>query len=585
MDAKYHHEWALEILSGNFWGHEVFFRAPLYPYLLAFLYKISGTSIAFAIFFQQIIGMGTAVLVYLLARQFFVRGVSLLAGVLAALYWPFVYFEGDLLIVTLIVFLDVLALILLIKSMRTGRTRMFLTAGLVLGLSALARPNILILLPVVPLAFHMFERSGAGHRAAASQQWLKGTLLVYVAVVCVILPVVVRNYIVGRDIVPIASQGGVNFYIGNNPQSDGRTAIVPGTRWDWWGGYEDAIRIAETARGRPLRPSEVSNYYFEQGLAFVFGSPDRSIPLLGRKFGMFWAGGERSNPKSISFFWHRSGLGKLPLPGFWLVAPLGLAGAVLLWRRRRDFWLLYLFVASYMIGVIAFFVNARFRLPVVPVLIVFAAYAAVLVWRTARQRSPGVWRAIALVALCFVVVDMDFIRFRENKVHADSISHYTLGNAYLSMGLTDKAIGAYEEAIDTYTRYPTAGYRLIARNVDFNLGKLYRGKGLCSRAIPHLQRVGGNDQFTTLAQIYLGECYSRLGRYAEAEDIYRRLLRVRPDDDSTRQSLIDAMIGRARKLHEQGQSARALDVLNQAQSISPNDPSIKREIQLIRTGP
>ncbi len=583
MDAKYHHEWALEILSGNFWGNEVFFRAPLYPYLLALLYKISGTSIAFAILFQQIIGTGTAVLVYLLARQFFVPRVSLLAGVLAALYWPLVYFAGDLLIVTLIVFLDVLALILLVKWMRTGRTGLALAAGLVLGLSAIARPNILILLPVLPLAFYLFERGGAS--AGVSRRWLRGTLLVYAAAVCIVLPVVVRNYIVGQDIVPIASQAGVNFYIGNNPHSDGRTAIVPGTRWDWWGGYEDAIRMAETAKGRSLKPSEVSSYYFGQGFAFVFGSPDRSIPLLARKSGLFWAGGERSNNKYIYFFWHESGLGKIPLPGFWLVAPLGLAGAVLLWRRRRDFWLLYLFVASYMLGVIAFFVNARFRLPIIPVLIVFAAYAAFCLWHNVRHKSPAAWWTIALVVLCFVVVDMDFIRFRENKVHADSISHYTLGNAYLNMGLTDKAIGEYEEAIDTYNRHPTAGYRLIARNVDFNLGKLYRGKGLCSRAVPHLQRVGGNDQFTTLAQVYLGECLLSLGRYAEAEDVYQRLLAVQPNDDGTRRGLINAMIGHARQLHDEGQSAGALDVLNRAQSMFPGDPSIERQIQLIQTDP
>jgi tetratricopeptide (TPR) repeat protein len=343
--------------------------------------------------------------------------------------------------------------------------------------------------------------------------------------------------------------------------------------------------MAETARGRPLKPSEVSNYYFRRGLAFVFGSPDRSIPLLARKLALFWAGGERSNNKYIYFFWHESGLGKIPLPGFWLVAPLGIAGAVLLWRRRREFWLLYLFVLSYMAGVVAFFVNARFRLPVVPVLIVFAAYAVFHLWHAARHRSPAAWRTIALTVVCFAVINVDFLWFRENKVHADSISHYTLGNAYLNMGLTDRAIGEYEEAIETYNRYPSAGYRLIARNVDFNLGKLYRAKGLCSRAVPHLQRVGGNDQFTTLALSYLAECYLRLGRYAEAEDAFRGLLTTHPDDAGARRGLLAAMIGRARKLHDEGQSARALDVLERARSMFPGDPSIEQEIQRIQTGP
>ena len=90
MDAKYHHEWALEILSGNFWGDTVFFRAPLYPYLLALLYKVSGESNAFAIFFQHLIGTSTAVLIYLLARQYFALRVALVAGVYCML--PFTAF-------------------------------------------------------------------------------------------------------------------------------------------------------------------------------------------------------------------------------------------------------------------------------------------------------------------------------------------------------------------------------------------------------------------------------------------------------------------------------------------------------------
>lgn len=587
MDAKYHHEWALEILSGNFWGDDVFFRAPLYPYFLAFLYKISGSSIALAVFFQQLIGTGTAVVIYLLARQFFLPRVSILAGLAAALYWPFIYFEGDLLIVTLIVFLDALGLLLLVMSMRADRGPLFVVSGLLLGLSAIARPNILIILPTLVVAFYLYNRNGTRNSNSNSKlpTWLRQTLVVYAATAVVIAPVIIRNYVVGRDIVPIASQGGVNFFIGNNAESDGRTAIVPGTRWDWWGGYEDAIAIAEQARGRSLKPSEVSDYYFERAFVFILGSPDESIPLLARKFGLFWGGGERSNNKYIYFFWHKSGLGKVPLPGFWLIAPLGLAGAVLLWPRRREFLLLYLFVASYMVGVIAFFVNARFRLPVVPVLIVFAAYAAFALWQTIRQRNAGGWKTIVLVTLCFLAVDLDFIRFRENKVHADSLSHYTLGNAYLKMGLSDKAIDEYEEAVAVYKRYPNDGYRLIARNVDFNLGKLYHAKQLCSRAVPYLERVGGNDQFAYLSQRYLAECYTRLGRFSEATDTFRRMLAAQPNDTDARRGMIAALTAEARSYEQVGDRARALDVLNRAQTMFPGEPSIRREIDRLQSGP
>ncbi len=90
-----------------------------------------------------------------------------------------------------------------------------------------------------------------------------------------ILPVTLANTLSG-DFVLIASQGGVNFYIGNNPESDALRAVVPGTRTDWWGGYNDAIFMAEEALGRKLKPSEVSRYWYGRGLEFLWVFPRQS---------------------------------------------------------------------------------------------------------------------------------------------------------------------------------------------------------------------------------------------------------------------------------------------------------------------
>ncbi|UCH83212.1 MAG: glycosyltransferase family 39 protein, partial [Candidatus Latescibacterota bacterium] len=364
LDALFHHDWAKDILAGNFWGDEVFFRAPLYPYLLAFVYKLSGTSIAFATYLQHITGSLSVVLVYILSRQYFSVRVSVLAGILAALYWPLIYFEGDLLIVTLVVFLDLLALLFLSAAIQRQSPRLLLMSGVILGLSAVARPSILILIPVLPIVFHYTRPPSSGKPAQGRGIWIRQTVLVVTGALAVILPVVARNFIVGRDIVPIASQGGVNFYIGNNPQANGSLAMVPGARADMHGTYRGAIELAEADVGRKLKPSQVSNYYTDKALEFITGSPVEAGRLLAKKFYIFWAAQERSNNKFIQFFWNRFGLGMIPLAGFWLIGPLGLLGGALLWPRKRHLSLLYLFVLTYMAGVVLFFVNGRFRLPV-----------------------------------------------------------------------------------------------------------------------------------------------------------------------------------------------------------------------------
>ena len=47
---------------------------------------------------NHLAGTLTCGLVWLLAREYFSRAVALTAGLFAALYWPLIYFEGEVLI-------------------------------------------------------------------------------------------------------------------------------------------------------------------------------------------------------------------------------------------------------------------------------------------------------------------------------------------------------------------------------------------------------------------------------------------------------------------------------------------------------
>jgi tetratricopeptide (TPR) repeat protein len=531
MDALYHSEWAEDILAGGTWAaDDVYFRGPLYPYLLAFLYKISHSSIAFVVFVQHVMGTLSAGLLYLLAREYFSPRVAFVAGVVGALYWPLVYFEGDLLIETFFMLLNVVAFVLFAKAARRHRLRLYAAAGIALGLSAVARPSILIFFPAVPLFIWLTSRRPGAPDTTPVPGWLCRFAVTAVAVALVIAPVMVRNYRVGHAFVPVAASGGVNFYIGNNPQSDGSTAIVPGTRASWWGGYEDAIAIAERDEGKKLRLAEVSDYYFARGLDYWDAQPGAAARLTIKKLRVFWAGPERANNKFIYFFWHLAGMKYVPLPGFWLVAPLGLLGMVLLWPRRRELSMLYLFVALYSAGVVAFFVNARFRLPVVPVLILFAAYAAVWLVEHYRERNLRVFRAVVVLVVAAVIVNSDYLWVRQMRSYAEAISHNSLGNAYIKMGLKDTALDHFMLADQINRKDPTPAYQLIARDVDYNLGTLLWEKGLCSRAIDALSRVGGSDSIALTALDHLGDCLLKRNDVQQAASAYQRFLQIEPND-------------------------------------------------------
>jgi len=574
LDARFHHDWANEILSGNFWGDEVFFRAPLYPYLLALIYKISGTSMTFAVLVQHIIGSVTCALVYLLGRQFFATRVALVAGLLAALYWPLIYFEGDLLIVTLIVFLDVAILLVLVRAVHRPRPWLFVLAGVLAGLSAVARPSILIFIPFVPLALHLMRQSR--DPSGSDRAWLRQSVLLAIGLVVVISPVIIRNYVVGRDVVPIASQGGVNFYIGNNPASNGSLAQVPGARADLYGTYHGAIELAEKEAGRSLKPSEVSNHYFRKGLDFIFSSPGRAASLTLKKAYLFWAGVERSNSKYIQFFWRKFGLGRIPLPGFWLVGPLGLLGGVLLWRRRKELSLLYLFVLTYMVGVVVFFVNGRFRLPVAPVLILFAGYALCYLYTAFRASRRDLGKALAVLTVCVLVVDYDFVSFRGVRALDEAISHYELGNAYLKMDRNGEALAAYERAHAIQQRYPTRGYLQIAGRVDYQIGVLNRERGYASRAVEAFKRIRPDNPAAPAANRELAILYEQMRHFDNAIRAHETVLATAPRD-------ANSLIGLARVYKSMGDQARYDDTVSRLRAAYPNDPQIEEEIRRLGT--
>jgi 4-amino-4-deoxy-L-arabinose transferase-like glycosyltransferase len=562
MDALYHDEWARNILSGTASADDVFFRGPLYPYLLAFLYKLSGASIKFAVFAQHVIGTMTAGAVFLLAREYFNPRVSLVAGLFAALYWPFVYFEGDLLIVTTILFLNTVGFVLLARAMKSNGPRgwiLMAASGVAFGLSAIARPSLLVFFPALPAVVYWNRE----HERMRSRLWLARSAVLIGAIAAVILPVMTRNYVVGKAVVPVAASGGVNFYIGNNSASDGTTAIVPGTRADWWGGYNDAIEIAEKAEGRKLKLAEVSDYYFRRGLEWIKLNPGDATVHFGKKFRVFWVGPERANNKFIYFFWNLAGMRYVPLPGFWLIAPLALLGAAFQWRRRRRLSPLYLFVLTYMIGVVVFFVNARFRLPVVPVLIVFAAFAAVYLYETIRKRELRAITACVGFATALLVVNFDYLTFAEVRTYSNAFSHVTLANAYMKLDQRETALDHYTRAWEIDEEHPTPAFkRYLHRDVAYNLGLLYWDKGLCSRAIGYLRRVGpppggGDDIYMFNALDWLGDCFIQRNKYMEARLTYQEFLRLAPDD-------VRAIAGAARVEAATGDPEKAESMLESA---------------------
>ena len=71
MCAEYHDQWAQMILQGEDLHEGVFFRAPLYAYFLASVYKILGHGYNWSRLIQFLIGSLSCILIYILGKRVF----------------------------------------------------------------------------------------------------------------------------------------------------------------------------------------------------------------------------------------------------------------------------------------------------------------------------------------------------------------------------------------------------------------------------------------------------------------------------------------------------------------------------------
>lgn len=374
-DAYYYNKVAWTVASRDVWGgpEAAYLTSPPYVVFLAALFSLAGHDVLLPRLVQAVLGAGTSLLLYLLARRLFGRVAGLFALGLSALYGLFVFYDGELLKTSLGLFGLCAALLLLLVSRRRV---LFLVAGVVLGLAVLTMGGIVLFLGAV-IAWTLARPPPWQPRLASAAALALGAALVLV-------PFDLRDRILPADRPVFVPNAGTHFYIGNNPSANGTYRGVPGIRTTAEGHVVDAVRVASEAEGRPVGPREASRYFRARALAFMREEPLRFLALCGRKTRLFFNAYEIPNNEDYYLAQRDSWVLASPLFGYGLVCPLGLTGLLLGLRGRRGVGLAAALLATVLLSTFAAFVTARYRIPAVPALILFASRA--LAWFYARLR-------------------------------------------------------------------------------------------------------------------------------------------------------------------------------------------------------
>jgi len=351
-DMTVFHDWAVRIAGGQLTDHKVFYQAPLYPYLLALVYKAYGPNPLAAALIQSLLGSLSVMLVYDLGRRLFGRAAGLWAAGLMAVTPIFPYYEGFLLRATLVTLLNLLFLRALFVFNPERPLRSSAWAGFWLGLAALARSNALVLLPLA--AFWVWWRSvGASGRAR-----LTPAALLCAVTLAALSPATLHNRLAGGSWTLVESGFDSNWRIGNSLDSSG--------------GY------CEPALG-PV----------------PFGST-AFMRLETIKLGKLLSDYEEPNNMNFYHFSRYSRWLHVPLLSWGFFLAFGLAGVWLTRRKWRELLPLYAYAVLFGASLVAFFVTSRFRLPLWPVTILFtgAALAALV-----RYLSEHRWAMAAALLL------------------------------------------------------------------------------------------------------------------------------------------------------------------------------------------
>ncbi|MFQ5807247.1 MAG: tetratricopeptide repeat protein [Phycisphaerae bacterium] len=529
MDPQYHHEWARAFAAGEVFWNGPYFRAPLYPWFLGAIYWLFGPDNALAPrIVQAALGSLSCGLLYLIGRRVFSRTVGVIAGFAAATYWVFLYYDVELLIPVLIVFLDLVLLRLLLWARDRRSLLLWGTCGFVLGLSTIARPNILLLVLALVVWILVLHRPD-WRRAVGSATCL------FVGCMLPILPITIRNYVVGDDLVLIASQGGVNFYIGNNPHSDGMSAIIKGDPGQWQACYDAQIARAQQALGHPPMASEVSRWYSRQALRFMCEQPGRAAAHMLKKLAYFWSHWEVSNNRDIYFFTgHYTPIVRyLPL-GFRIVGPLGALGLCLSLRRAKQLFPLWGFVLTYTVSVVLFFVTARYRVPVVAVLILLGSYAACWLGAALRARR---WRSVGFAALVLAVMGLVAARTPPNVDKAMIQGHLETGLELARQGRPAQA----EHILTEYVKRARALGRTVEAPSWYSLGYVRLRLEKYAEAVECFERALELRPFYPEARSKLGYAFVALGRPYKAMEQFERIVRDDPQNDKAHVDLANGM--------------------------------------------
>jgi hypothetical protein len=316
-------------------------QPPLYPLILAGIFKVFGICSAYSAWVSVGLNVAaaslTAIVIYRLGKAYFHETSGIVAAWLWVLPWGFQARAFTLSLTNAhLAALGFAALLLWFpKAIKGGRG--WLAIGIYSGLLLLLQPAFLV----------VFVAYGAG--LAFSKMRSPRMWLAVAAMVVVLAPWTVRNYLVFQRFIPFRDNFGLELWLGNRP------------------GMQGVVDYSVDFPG-----NDPTNYVRLGETAFMDAKLRESREFITRDPGSFV---ERCLSRVVKFWY-------IPYARSWIAfSLLAWLGAVLAWKRCDLSWLLAIPLATFPVVYYVTHPYAHYRFPIDPVIMLLATYAVVEVTR------------------------------------------------------------------------------------------------------------------------------------------------------------------------------------------------------------
>lgn len=347
--------------------------------------------------------------IYRIGRDVYDQPVGAVAGYASVVSLPFIFHSWTFYATTLAACLLSFFVVHFLRVMTFARKRDCIAAGVFLGLSALTRTEMLIFAPVALIWFIVVK--------GIRKEQLGAILTVLLMTAAVILPWSVRNYLLCDKVVLISSNGGVNFFIGNNPlqrggyfppramNNESRDFLLSGLTYDlehpgWFVHFLREKSVLYNSSGTWEHPKKLLESRFQKSAFRMFNETFEESRL--RRL--------IQDPRLDWVFGSVSTLYGIVIGVFWLLVIAGIFYSHLFWKQ--SYFLIGIWLGSLLVFSLFFSGANRWFMPVLPYLYIIMGSGVVFLFRLPRLRGEEVKTLVWANGLLFLLLVAVFLSRR-----------------------------------------------------------------------------------------------------------------------------------------------------------------------------